>query len=155
MHALDQDISQQDGSLHQSSRLGSDIDRTHLTYIQLYHLANQAETRTSKDIQVATAKVAEQTQRDSASMIVIATMTLFFLPGTFVSSIMSTVFFNYSGDDLQVSQKGWILAPAIVPLTLLVFGLWLAWLYRSRRDAFNRVVSWLRGRDRRNTLPGA
>jgi uncharacterized membrane protein YdjX (TVP38/TMEM64 family) len=88
-------------------------------------------------------------------MIVIATMTLFFLPGTFVSSIMSTVFFNYTGDDLQVSRKGWILAPAIVPLTLLVFGLWLAWLYRSRRPAFNRVVSWFRGGERRISLPGA
>jgi hypothetical protein len=133
----------------------STANRSELIQEQLYHLANQAESRTSKDIQTATAKVAEQTQRDSASMIVIATMTLFFLPGTFVSSIMSTVFFNYTGDGLQVSRKGWILAPAIIPLTLLVFGLWLAWLYRSRPSAFYRVVSWFRSRDSRNSPPSA
>jgi len=59
---------------------------------QLYHLANQAESRANKEIAVQsnkvagfTAMIAEQTQRDSASMITIAAVTMFFLPGTFIA----------------------------------------------------------------------
>jgi hypothetical protein len=52
---------------------------------QLFHLANQAESRDNKEIAALTARIAQQTQRDSASMITIAAVTMFFLPGTFVA----------------------------------------------------------------------
>lgn len=86
------------------------------------------------EVAIQTREVARQTQRDSASMITIATMTLLFLPGTFISSIMSTTFFGYGGDGPQVSDKSWILLPAILALTVVVFGVWLEWLRRRRRD---------------------
>lgn len=113
--------------------------------MQLLRLASEAESRISKQIQIETAKVAkethkvaQQTQHDSASMITIATVTLVFLPGTFVSSIMSTTFFNYEGNDLRVSRRWWILLPTILPLTAIVFGIWLGRLYFSRRSWFKR-----------------
>lgn len=118
---------------------------------------NQAEADTSREIQrisqetqeetakVAkqTQRVAEQTQRDSASMITIAALTLLFLPGTFISSIMSSTFFGFGGDGPQVSKESWILGPAILVLTAIVIGVWLIWLRRRiRKDRMDN--------DRRN-----
>jgi hypothetical protein len=52
---------------------------------KLFHRANQEENRTNTRIANLTAKIAQRTQRDSGSMITIAAVTMFFLPGTFVS----------------------------------------------------------------------
>lgn len=82
-------------------------------------------------------------------MITIAAMTLVFLPGTFISSIMSTTFFNYQGDGVQVSSKWWILLPTILPLTVVVVGIWLGWLYVSRREAYKRLSEKMGGRFKR------
>lgn len=148
--ALDKVLPRANQHLHKPSRPA--ITRQHLkelTRIQLFHLANQADSRTSKSIQEATAKVAKQTRDDSASMITIAAMTLVFLPGTFISSIMSTTFFNYQGDGVQVSSKWWILLPTILPLTVVVVGIWLGWLYVSRREAYKRLSEKMGGRFKR------
>jgi len=53
--------------------------------VQLFQLVNQGEARTSTEIATSSTRIAEQTQRDSASMITIAAVTLVFLPGTFIS----------------------------------------------------------------------
>jgi hypothetical protein len=86
--------------------------------------------------------VAEQTQRDSASMITIAGLTMFFLPGTFVSAILSTTFFNYEATTgIQVSGKLWILFAATVPLTIAVFLVWLGWVYfRRQKQQTGRIL---------------
>ncbi|KIW80344.1 hypothetical protein Z517_06959 [Fonsecaea pedrosoi CBS 271.37] len=94
----------------------------------LFHLANQAESRDNKEIAELTARIAQQTQRDSASMITIAAVTMFFLPGTFVSSLLSTVVFNFDGTDISVSQMWWILPATAIPMTVFVFAVWLLWL---------------------------
>ncbi|KAJ8107400.1 hypothetical protein OPT61_g8894 [Boeremia exigua] len=73
-------------------------DRTQVRINMLFHLANQ---RTATD----TARIAEQTQRDSASMITIAAVTMFFLPGTFICAILSTTFFEFGESGLQVSSQ--------------------------------------------------
>ena len=91
-----------------------------LTEIQLFHLANQ---RTADD----TAQIAVQTQRDSASMITIAAVTMLFLPGTFICTVVSTNFFDFGDNGLQVSSQWWILLAAAIPLTFAVFGIWLSW----------------------------
>ncbi|KAF2114814.1 hypothetical protein BDV96DRAFT_85666 [Lophiotrema nucula] len=104
-------------------------DRTNLRINLLFHLTNQREARTNTQIAASTAKVAEQTQRDSASMITIAAVTMFFLPGTFVSAILSTTFFDHGPDGLQVSKKWWILLAATLPLTIVVFAVWFGWRY--------------------------
>jgi hypothetical protein len=96
---------------------------------QLFHLANQRESKTNTQIATSTAEVARQTQRDSASMITIAAVTMLFLPGTFISAILSTTFFDYGDDGLHVSARWWILLATTVPLTIVVFGIWLGWRY--------------------------
>jgi hypothetical protein len=58
----------------------------------MLHSSNLAETRASqalaqesRDLTQYTALLAKQTSSDSASMITIAAVTMFFLPATFVS----------------------------------------------------------------------
>ena len=46
-------------------------------------------------------------------MITMAAVTMLFLPGTFISSILSTTFFDYGEDKLSVSKEWWVL-PAVV-----------------------------------------
>jgi hypothetical protein len=96
---------------------------------QLFHLANQRESKTNTQIATSTAEVARQTQRDSASMITIAAVTMLFLPGTFISAILSTTFFDYGDDGLHVSTRWWILLATTIPLTIVVFVIWLGWRY--------------------------
>jgi hypothetical protein len=52
---------------------------------QIFHLSSQMDNRTNVKIGKLTSKIAKETQRDSSSMITIAAVTMFFLPGTFVS----------------------------------------------------------------------
>ncbi|KAF2687246.1 hypothetical protein K458DRAFT_415510 [Lentithecium fluviatile CBS 122367] len=102
-------------------------ERTNIRINLLFHLAAQSESRTSTQIAASTAKVAEQTQRDSASMITIAAVTMFFLPGTFICAVLSTAFFDYGENSLEVSRKWWILPASMIPMTAGVFAVWLAW----------------------------
>lgn len=62
----------------------------------------------------------------------IATMTMLFLPGTFISAVFSMVFFNFSngGSSFDVSPWVWLYPAVTVPLTGLVFGWYQYW---SRR----------------------
>jgi hypothetical protein len=60
-------------------------------------------------------------------MITIAAMTMLFLPGTFISAILSTTFFDYDDNGLHVSRKWWVLLAATIPLTIVVFVAWLYW----------------------------
>jgi hypothetical protein len=96
---------------------------------QLFQLSNQRDSKTNIKIADATADVALLTQRDSASMITIAAVTMLFLPGTFISAILSTTFFDYGDEGLRVSERWWILPATTIPLTIVVFAVWLGWRY--------------------------
>ncbi|KAF2023595.1 hypothetical protein EK21DRAFT_80526 [Setomelanomma holmii] len=93
----------------------------------VFHLANQEETNISRKIAVSTARVARETQRDSASMITIAAVTLVFLPGTFICALTSTTFFDFADAGIKVSAKIWILFALTVPLTIAIVGAWNIW----------------------------
>ncbi|KAH7077769.1 hypothetical protein BKA63DRAFT_593022 [Paraphoma chrysanthemicola] len=100
----------------------------------VFHLVNQQEMKTSRDIAAtntevakATARVARETQRDSASMITIAVVTMVFLPGTFICAITSTTFFENAGRDVKVSPKLWILIVVSFLLTVSILAVWKIW----------------------------
>ncbi|KAF2827053.1 hypothetical protein CC86DRAFT_350313 [Ophiobolus disseminans] len=97
-------------------------DRTDICIQMLFHLSNQRIATSSQQI-------AHQTQKDSASMITLAAVTMIFLPGTFISAILSTTMFDYGHDGVQVSQQWWILLITTFLLTGLVFGAWYRWQY--------------------------
>ncbi|PPR01784.1 hypothetical protein CVT24_001711 [Panaeolus cyanescens] len=68
-------------------------------------------------------------------MITIAAVTMFFLPGSFVSALFSMVFFdtqsNESGQTkLSVAPQWWLFPSVTIPLTAAVFAVWLIWQRR-------------------------
>ncbi|KAF1968821.1 hypothetical protein BU23DRAFT_601957 [Bimuria novae-zelandiae CBS 107.79] len=105
-------------------------ERTNIRINLLFHLSAQQEARTSKEIAEFSARIAEQTQRDSASMITIAAVTMLFLPGSFISAVLSTIFFDYGEDSLRISKEWWILPATAIPTTLIVFAIWLVWRWQ-------------------------
>ncbi|MCJ1400918.1 hypothetical protein MMC11_004129 [Xylographa trunciseda] len=71
-------------------------------------------------------------RKDSAAMKTIATLTMLFLPATFVSGLFGTNFVALfpdpvGGTSFVVSDKWWILLTCSVPLTLLVLSIWKFW----------------------------
>jgi hypothetical protein len=65
--------------------------------------------------------------KDSAAMRTIASVTLAFLPATFVSTIFSMSFFNYSPDSgsWTVSDKFWVYWVVAIPITIISVVLWI------------------------------
>jgi uncharacterized membrane protein len=112
----------------------------------VFHLVNQQEMQTSRDIAAsntevakATARVAKETQRDSSSMITIAVVTMVFLPGTFVCAITSTTFFDHADTGIKVSPKLWILIVVSLILTTAILVAWKVWKdMRLRRIEMER-----------------
>ncbi|KIJ36198.1 hypothetical protein M422DRAFT_782343 [Sphaerobolus stellatus SS14] len=107
-------------------------ERTKIQINLFFNLSTQADNRTNLEIARLTGDIAVDTQKDSSSMITMAAVTMFFLPGTFVSALFSMVFFNIdfgpNGESIfSVSNKLWYFAVVTVPLTLAVFIVWLAW----------------------------
>ncbi|TFK27510.1 hypothetical protein FA15DRAFT_666356 [Coprinopsis marcescibilis] len=110
------------------------IDRTSILINMLFNFSNQRDNQTNLRVADYTRKIAIATQRDSSSMIAMAAVTMFFLPGAFVSAIFSMVFFETnSGNNgtfsIQMSPQLWIFFVITVPLTIAVFVLW--YLLRS------------------------
>ena len=65
--------------------VGNYVTRTQIRINLFFNLAAQNDNRTNIQIANNSKQIAEATLHDSSSMIVIATLTMFFLPGTFVS----------------------------------------------------------------------
>lgn len=60
-------------------------------------------------------------------MITIAAVTLVFLPGTFVCTVVSTNFFDFGKQGLVASRQWWILLAVALPLTIIVLAVWTVW----------------------------
>ncbi|MCJ1252057.1 hypothetical protein MMC30_009295 [Trapelia coarctata] len=77
---------------------------------------------------------------DSAAMKTIATLTMLFLPATFISGLFGTNFFalvaktggSGAGADLIVSDQWWIFLACCLPLTAAVFAVWQGWMVGRR-----------------------
>lgn len=107
-------------------------DRANIRINLAFHLSTQVDNDLNLQISKATTALAKDAQRDSSSMITIAAVTMFFLPGTFISAIFSMTFFNFQIDNsgheqFQVSKRWWYFLVATIPLTALVFAVWIIW----------------------------
>jgi Mg2+ and Co2+ transporter CorA len=93
-----------------------------LNEIQLaFHVVLQYDSGTSVTI-------AKATREDSEAMKTIATLTLVFLPPTFVSTIFGMTFFNFDADmGWSVSDMFWVYWACAIPMTLTTIGLWYKW----------------------------
>ena len=97
----------------------------------------------STQIAKRSASIAYETRRDSAAMKTIATLTMLYLPATFVSSLFGTNFFALSTNGrgnpvFVVSELWWMYLVSAVPLTLLNLFVWRVWLRRRMKRQSQR-----------------
>jgi Mg2+ and Co2+ transporter CorA len=94
----------------------------------VYNLVAQQDNKDNMEM----AKL--QTQ-ESFTMCTIAVMSIFFLPGTFVSSFFSMDMFNWGAPKGSpvVSPRFWIYWVVTVPLTLVVLMIWSIWLQKHHK----------------------
>jgi Mg2+ and Co2+ transporter CorA len=94
-------------------------------------------------------RLARASRSDSNTMKAITILTMVFLPATFVCSLFSMGFFDFTAattdeDDsnlgpphhrtMRVAGQFWIYFAVAVPLTILVLGMCAAWLQWSARQ---------------------
>ncbi|KAI0099004.1 hypothetical protein GGR51DRAFT_536482 [Nemania sp. FL0031] len=102
------------------------LDRTNIRINLLQHIASHIDSDNST-------KIARQSQQESKSMLVLSVVTTFFLPGTFIATILSTAFFNVNDGILEVAGKWWILLAAAIPLTIVV-AFFLVWIHHFNKN---------------------
>jgi hypothetical protein len=73
---------------------------------------------------LATIELTRATARDSSSMKVVAVMTMAFLPGTFIAALFSIPSLQWNTSSV-VQDKFWVYWAFTLPLTALVFALWM------------------------------
>lgn len=87
----------------------------------VFNLVTQQDSETSTDI-------ARDTKDDSASMKIIALLTMLFLPATAVSGFFGMAFFNLSDDGVFLSSTmAWLFVATTVPLTVGILIIWKFW----------------------------
>ncbi|KAF9774849.1 hypothetical protein IL306_007122 [Fusarium sp. DS 682] len=97
----------------------------------VFNLVTQQDSETSTSI-------ALDTKDDSASMKIIAVLTMIFLPATATASFFGMNFFNCSDQGkFKSSPQVWIFVVTTCPLTLFIFLIWLYWY---------RIIDYLRER---------
>lgn len=76
----------------------------------------------------------------------LAVVTMFFLPGSFISALFSTNCFEWAAVDLKSSSIGVKATPQMslywaitIPLTVLTFSLYFLWLAFQKRERDNMV----------------
>ena len=114
--------------------------------IQLATSSQQIAQEARKDnllnmeIAKATAQVAEETRQDSAAMKTIAVLTLTFLPGTAVASFFSMTMFQWNPPPGQpvCSPYIWIFFVVTIPITALVYVVWIWWFKINQKHFQSR-----------------
>ena len=71
--------------------------------------------------------IAQATKNDSAAMKTIAALTMIFLPATAVSSFFGMAFFNGQGGAFTVTSDWWLFLVSTIPITVVLFLVWLNW----------------------------
>ncbi|ROV90553.1 hypothetical protein VSDG_07460 [Cytospora chrysosperma] len=84
------------------------------------------DTKTNLKISKSNLVIAEATKRDGRRMRSIAVLTMIFLPATFVATVFSMTFFNWTPEQGQavLSPYIWIYVVGTTILTGLTIGLW-------------------------------
>ncbi|KAI1075585.1 hypothetical protein F5B20DRAFT_573398 [Whalleya microplaca] len=112
------------GLLSQLSFLSTKLEGLE-NYACINSIINQRESRLSLRIAAEQHQLANASKRDNRSMKTLTFLGSLFLPGTFLSSIFSMSFFDFSNDNTSpVSARLWLYLVIMVPLTFLIVGGW-------------------------------
>ncbi|PPR01783.1 hypothetical protein CVT24_001710 [Panaeolus cyanescens] len=126
-----------------------------------FNLTTQADSHTNLSIARMTTKISVATQKDSSSMITIAAVTMFFLPGSFVSALFSmhccghyvlpTWLLRLS--TVQHAPQWWLFPSVTIPLTAAVFAVWLVW--QRRRSSMAGLIPNIEITDDEHLIEGS
>ncbi|KAL6904952.1 hypothetical protein GGI43DRAFT_296519 [Trichoderma evansii] len=96
----------------------------------------------------ATLLLAESQHRDSLSMKTLAIVTMFFLPGSFVSALFSTSMFDWDSVNPSSNSIGvqplpqfrlyWVITIPLTIITFILFFMWL-WVTKLRHDIQKKI----------------
>ncbi|CAL8582387.1 hypothetical protein XPA_008053 [Xanthoria parietina] len=111
--------------------------------LQVQSLDSRAQNMTNLAFNTVNQQDSQTMKADSQSMKVIATVTMFFLPAATIGSICGSQFFNFNSDShrIMMSVDFKFFWAVTIPLTFLVFGVYLLWRWikanEARRDGKN------------------
>ncbi|KEF56270.1 uncharacterized protein A1O9_07851 [Exophiala aquamarina CBS 119918] len=112
--------------------------RTKAQLTALFHIIAQNDVVLSHEISKDSRLLALAAQRDSSSMKCLAVVAMFFLPGTFVSSLFAMPLFDWQEPNLEIWQSRAIWGPRLmtfatvtIPLMLLTFAVWGFWIFKQ------------------------
>lgn len=117
-------------------------ERMNLQLNVLYSITAQIDNKLS-------ARLAASSGRDSVSMKILAVITAFFLPGTFVATLFSMSMFDWqyesnSGGTTLLSNRFWIYWVVSIPLTMITLVGWAVWWkieMRRYQQAFSEAMN--------------
>ncbi|KAI1826057.1 hypothetical protein F4861DRAFT_537417 [Xylaria intraflava] len=90
-------------------------------------------TRLNLEITIQQGKFARRVERDGAIIRTLPLLGAIFIPGIFLSSVLSITFFNFKvAENRLVSQELWIYFVITIPLTLTIVRIW--WVIDRRRQ---------------------
>ncbi|KOC10813.1 hypothetical protein AFLA70_137g002590 [Aspergillus flavus AF70] len=95
--------------------------------------------RLASEIQLANTLVSHEMSRntryDSMVMKTLSFVGMMYLPGTFVSGIFGSNFFDFQAgekESWEMSREFWLYWAVTIPLTLATFAVWALWHYRAK-----------------------
>ncbi|KAL2015765.1 hypothetical protein VTK56DRAFT_4856 [Thermocarpiscus australiensis] len=118
----------------QSQKLVGDLDGAHhdlrawlatanFLLMGVLNMLGQGDSKVNIELAKDQKRIAEETKRDSSSMMAIAVVTMFFLPGTFTASIFALPYFERSLEKKGLSQF-WTYWVVTIALTIITLSAW-------------------------------
>ncbi|EGX95635.1 hypothetical protein CCM_00289 [Cordyceps militaris CM01] len=108
---------------------------------QIFNMMTQEDALNGIELAQSTHLIAHASYRDSSSMKTLAIVTMFFLPGSFVSAMFSMPMYEWAKADPESPFIGVGLLPQFrlywvitLPLTTVIFGFYLWWLWHLKRQ---------------------
>ncbi|RDW84181.1 uncharacterized protein DSM5745_04507 [Aspergillus mulundensis] len=119
----------------------------------LFNLITQNDSLLSTSIAQDSREIAAASKRDSSSMKIVAFLTTFFLPATFVATFFSMPLFNWDSPSVSHVATGhfwvfWAVAAPLTVVTMVCIVAWAVWherntrrMERKERLGFSQVVA--------------
>ncbi|GFG19691.1 hypothetical protein IFM5058_10267 [Aspergillus udagawae] len=94
----------------------------------IYGLLTQRDNMVGVSVAIESKKISEASKRDGSALKSLTVLTAIFFPATYVATLFALP--DFSGTPL------WLYWAIVVPLTLIIFGLWSCWaVYRQHQIA--------------------
>ncbi|RAL03231.1 uncharacterized protein BO80DRAFT_470985 [Aspergillus ibericus CBS 121593] len=96
-------------------------------------LAERLHNEINLGFNLVSQRFGSDAKSDNAMMKTVAIVSMVYLPGTFVSGLFGTNFFDYSDGKEVMTDSFWIYWAITIPLTLLTMLIWACWHYYPKK----------------------